>query len=85
MLYDIILCGDDMMNGFSVLMFIFGFCVLLVGLYMYTGHKLDILTYRVAFRNLNKDEWKNIGKWTMVSSILIFIIAIIGLVFNFKY
>ena len=74
-----------MMNGFSVLMFIFGFCVLLVGLYMYTGHKLYILTYRVAFRNLNKDEWKNIGKWTMVSSILIFIIAIIGLVFNFKY
>ena len=67
------------MNGFSILMFIFGVSVLLVGFYMYKGHKLSILEIRAAFKNLSKDEWKNIGKWTMISSIVIFIIAIIGL------
>ena len=70
------------MSNVSILMFIFGTCVLLVGFYMYKGHKLDILTWRVAFRNLTIDEWKNIGKWTMISSIIIFIIGIIGLFFG---
>ena len=72
------------MNGFSTLMFIFATCVLLVGLYMYKGHKVGILTYRPAFKNLTKKEWINIGKWTMISSIFIFIIAIIGWIFNFS-
>ena len=67
------------MNGFSILFFIFATITLLVGLYMFTGHKLEIMTYRAAFKNLNKDEWKNIGKWTMIVSIFIYIIAIIGL------
>ena len=67
------------MNGFSILMFIFGLSVLLTGLYMYNGHKVELLTMRAAFRNLSKNEWKNIGKWTMIASILIFIIAIVGL------
>jgi hypothetical protein len=67
------------MNNASILFFIFGFCTLLTGLYMYTGHKLGILTGRVAFKNLNKSEWKNIGKWTMITSILIFLIAIVCL------
>ena len=70
------------MNGFSILMFIFGLCVLLVGLYMFTGHKLGIFTVRTAFKNLKKDEWKNIGKWTMIVSIFILIIAIIGMLFE---
>ena len=67
------------MSGFSIIFFIFGTCTLLVGLYMFTGHKLDIMTYRAAFKNLNKSEWKNIGKWTMIASIIIYIIAVIGL------
>ena len=67
------------MNGFSILFFIFGICVFLVGLYAYTGHELSIMTFRATFRNLNKSQWKNIGKWTMIASIVIFIIAIIGL------
>ena len=67
------------MNGFSILFFIFGICVFLVGLYAYTGHELSIMTFRAAFRNLNKSQWKNIGKWTMIASIFIFIIAILGL------
>ena len=60
-------------------MFIFGACVLLVGLYMYKGHKLSIMEWRVAFRNLSKEEWINIGKWTMISSSIIFIIAIVAM------
>jgi len=72
------------MNGFSILMFIFGICVFLVGLYMFTGHKLEIMTIRAAFKNLTKEEWKNIGKWTMISSIIIFVLAIIGLIFKFE-
>ena len=72
------------MNGFSILMFIFGSCVFFVGLYMFTGHKLGILTYRAAFKNLSRTELKNIGKWTMISGIIIFIIAILGWIFNFE-
>lgn len=66
-------------NGLSILMFIFGTCVLLVGLYMYKGHKLSIMEWRAAFRNLTKEEWINIGKWTMISSSVIFLIGIIGM------
>lgn len=70
------------MSGFGIFMFIFATCVLLVGLYMFTGHKIGLLTGRVAFRNLSKNEWKNIGKWTMIVSIFIYIISIIGIIFN---
>jgi len=70
------------MSGFSILFLIFATLVLLAGLYMYTGHKLGLLTGRAAFKNLKKDEWKNIGKWTMLVSIFIYLIAIIGLIFN---
>lgn len=72
------------MNGFSTLMFIFGICIILVGLYMFTGHKLGILTERPAFKNLKKEEWKNIGKWTMIVSVVPIILAILGLLFNFE-
>lgn len=67
------------LNGLSILMFIFGICVLLVGLYMYTGHKLSIMEWRVAFRNLTKEKWINIGKWTMISSSIIFLFGIIAM------
>ena len=66
------------MSGFTILMLIFGVCVLLTGLYMFTGHKLGIMTNRPAFKNLSKEEWKNIGKWTMLSSIIIFLLAVLG-------
>lgn len=72
------------MNGFSILMFIFASLVLLVGLFMYTGHKLDILTGRAAFNNLSRDEWVNIGKYTCIVSIFIYLLGIIGIIFNFN-
>ncbi len=67
------------MNGFSILMFIFATCVLLTGFYMYKGHKIGLLEWRAAFKGLNKEGWKNVGKWTMITSIFIYIISIIGL------
>ncbi len=61
----------------GIFLMIFAVCILLVGLYMFTGHKLNILTWRAAFKNLTINEWKNIGKWTMISSIPIITIGII--------
>ncbi len=72
------------MNGFSILMLIFGICIFITGLFMFTGHMLGILTGRVAFQNLSISEWKNIGKWTMITSIIPFILAIIGFIFHFS-
>ena len=72
------------MNGFSILMFIFGSAVLLVGLYMYTGHKLEMIAWKAAFKGLNKEDWKKVGKYTMISSIFIFILAIVAWIFNFE-
>ena len=72
------------MSSFAILFFIFATCVLLAGFYMYTGHKIEMLSWKAAFKNLKKDEWKNVGKWTMISSIIIYIIAIIGWIFKFE-
>lgn len=70
------------MSYASILFFIFGFCVLLMGFYMYTGHKVEMLAWKAAFKHLTKNEWKNVGKWTMVSSIIIFLVAILLSIFN---
>ena len=70
------------LNSLSILMFIFATCVLIVGIYMHTGHKLGIFEYRAGFRNLTKEKWINIGKWTMISSIFIFLFAIISMFFE---
>ena len=35
-------------------------------------------------KGLNKDGWKNVGKWTMITSIIPFILAILGIIFNFE-
>ena len=61
----------------GIFLLIFAGCVFLTGLYAYTGHKIDMLTWRAAFKNLTINEWKNIGKWTMISSSFIAIIGIV--------
>ena len=70
------------MSYFSVLMFIFATLVLLFGLYIYKGHDVSKLFIRASFKNLTKEEWINIGKWTMISSIFIYLIAIIVYILN---
>ncbi len=72
------------MNGFSILMIIFGICILLVGLFMFRGNELKIISWKAAFKGLNKSGWKNIGKWTMIVSIIPFILAIVGIIFDFE-
>ena len=71
------------MSGFGLFMLIFGGCVFFTGLYAFTGHSIGILTERPAFKNLKKEEWKNIGKWTMIVSLFIILVGILGIVFNF--
>lgn len=61
----------------GILFLIFAVCVLLVGLYMFTGHKLKIIAWKAAFKNLTIEKWKIVGKWTMISSIFIAIVGII--------
>lgn len=72
------------MSGFGNLMIIFATILLITGLYMYTGHKMGMFELRTAFKNLTIDEWKKIGKYTMIVSIFVYIIGIVGIVFNFE-
>ena len=65
------------MNGASIFFFIVGTCVLATGIYMYTGHEIGILKGRPAFKDLVIEQWKNIGKYTMIASVAIYLIAFV--------
>ena len=67
------------MNGFAVLMFIFSALVLLAGFYIYTGHNSELLIWKGYNPKATKKELKQIGKWTMIAGLIIFIIGLIGL------
>ena len=68
------------MNGFSVLMFVFGVLVFLAGLYIYTGHRSELLLWKGPDpKKMTKSELKNVGKLTMLSSLLPVVMGIIGL------
>lgn len=68
------------MSGLTIIMFIFGLLIFLAGLYVYTGHKNSVLLWKCHNINkLSKKDLKTIGKWTMISSIIPFILSIIGL------
>ena len=67
------------MNGFSCLMFIFAISVLLAGWYIFRGHDISLLLWRAPYQNLTKEQQKNLGKWTMITSIIPFLLAIMGL------
>ncbi len=70
------------MSNVGILMGIFGLCVFLMGLYMATGHKLGIMEGRAAFQNLSIDDWKRIGKGTMITSAFLFVISILAFIFQ---
>ncbi len=50
--------------GIRTLLMIFGFLLILVGTYFYTGHKNELLFGRaqVSMKNITKKELKKIGK-----------------------
>ena len=69
----------DIVNGLSILMLIFSVSIFLAGLYIYTGHDSSVLLWKVHYsRKLTNEELKNIGKWTMITSVIPLIIAVIG-------
>ena len=65
-------------------MLIFATMVLLTGLYMFTGHKLSVIAWKAAFKNVTIDGWKKIGKYTMIVSIFIYILGIVAIIFKFE-
>lgn len=67
------------MNGLAFLMFVFAILTFLAGLYLYKGHKSELLLWKTNIKKISINEVKNIGKWTMITSIVIFIFAIISL------
>ena len=68
------------MNGLSILMFIFAFLIFLCGIYLYTGHKNELLLWRTHnIDKITKEELKVIGKWTMISSLVPLLVAIVNL------
>ena len=67
----------------AILMFIFGLLILLAGLYLYTGHKNEVLLWKVHdIKNFPMSEVKKVGKWTMITSLIPFIIAILSILFG---
>ena len=68
------------MNGFSTLMFIFAALIFIAGLYLYTGHKNEVLLWKVHdIKKFTIEETKNVGKWTIIVGFIPLILAIIGL------
>ena len=68
------------MNGFSILMFIFAGLIFIAGLYLYTGHKNEVLLWKVHdIKKFTIEETKNVGKWTIIAGLVPLILGIIGL------
>ena len=65
------------MNGFTILMFIFGGCTFFVGLYMATGRRIGIFEERPGFKGLSVDGWKKAGRGTMIASGIIFVVGVL--------
>ena len=71
------------MNGFSIFMFIFAGLIFIAGLILFTGHKDEVLLWKVQdIKNFPMEKVKEIGKWTMISSLIPLVIAILGVIFN---
>jgi hypothetical protein len=49
---------------------------------MYKGNEIGILTGRASFSSLDEKGWSNIGKWTMIVSLIIFLIAFSAIMFG---
>lgn len=73
------------MNGFSIIMFIFAGLIMIAGIVLYTGHKDQVLLWKVHdIEKFPMSKVKEVGKWTMISSLIPLLLAIIGLIFHFE-
>lgn len=68
------------MYGFSCLMLIFGILISLAGYYIYTGHNSELLLWKTYRKDTPKSELREIGKWTMISSLIPLLLSLIGFV-----
>jgi len=69
------------MSDFSIFMLIVGVSILLVGLYLFTGCKLSATSWKEPYKSKWQQQFKIIGKWIMILSILPFVLTIIYLMF----
>lgn len=73
------------MNGLSILMFIFSLGIFLAGLWVFTGHRSELLLWKANFyKTATDDQIKSVGKWTMISSLIPLIIGILALIFGIE-
>lgn len=73
------------MYGFSILMIIFAILIFLAGLYLFTGHKSELLLWKVHdIKRFTIAETKNVGKWTMITSLIPLILSILGFIFKWE-
>ena len=73
------------MNGFSIFMFIFAGLIFIAGLILFTGHKDEVLLWKVQdIKNFPMEKVKEIGKWTMICSLIPLLVAILGIIFNIE-
>ena len=76
------------MSNFSILMCIFSILVFLAGLYLYTGHKTDFTELLLwKSHNVKKmpiDDIKKAGKWTIIASLIIALIGVLGIILKFE-
>ena len=72
------------MVPFSIFMIIFGILIFIAGLYIYKGHNSELLLWKGYNKNATREELKNTGMWVMISSLVPFVLAILGIVFNFE-
>ena len=73
------------MNGLAIFMIIFGVLVFLCGLYLYQGKNGDftrLLLWKMHKDTFTKEELQKAGKWTMITSSIPFIIAILSIIFD---
>jgi hypothetical protein len=71
------------MNGFSILMLVFGLLIFLCGLYLYQGKNGDftqLLLWKTHKDKYTKEELQLAGKWTMIVSLIPFILAILVII-----
>lgn len=70
--------SEDMI-GLGSLMLIFGITLILVGIYMFTGHKCDLLFGKaiISVKNITKEELKRIGKIIIIIGLIITITSLI--------
>jgi membrane protein YqaA with SNARE-associated domain len=69
-----------MMSGVSVLMFALALGMFLAGIYLATGHKSEILLWKNPQASKMTDkEVRNVGKWTLIATIIPIIIGLVCL------